>query len=141
MNIHSLKTSNQIEQAFKAFKELRPHLSDATTFVEQVQSQMQQTYQIDAILEGEEVVACIGYRFMTTLAWGKIIYIDDLITMEKCRAKGFAKKLLEHVTQIAKENKCEQIHLDTGYQRHAAHKTYLKHGFEFNCHHLALNLS
>jgi hypothetical protein len=32
---------------------------------------------------------------------------------------------------------CEAVHLDTGYHRHAAHKAYLRNGFELNCHHLA----
>jgi hypothetical protein len=29
------------------------------------------------------------------------------------------------------------VHLDTGYHRQAAHKAYLRNGFELNCHHLA----
>ena len=74
------------------------------------------------------------------LAWGRILYIDDLITREKTRGKGYGKILLDHVTKIAKEAKCNQVHLDTGYTRHAAHKVYLKHGFELNAHHLALKL-
>jgi GNAT superfamily N-acetyltransferase len=77
---------------------------------------------------------------MTTLAWGKILYIDDLITKNTFTGKGYGKMLLDHATKIAKDNACQQVHLDTGYTRHAAHRLYLKQGFELNCHHLVLKL-
>lgn len=141
MHIKSLKTHDEIAQSFDAFCELRPHLTDKEVFVAQVMQQQKEGYEIIAAYEQEEVVACIGFRFLTTLAWGKILYIDDLITKEKTRGKGYGKILLDHVIQIAREHLCKEVHLDTGYPRHAAHKVYLKRGFEFNCHHLALKLT
>ncbi len=141
MNITSLKTHEEIAQSFDAFCELRPHLTDKEVFVAQVMQQQKEGYEIIAAYEQEEVVACIGFRFLTTLAWGKILYIDDLITKEKKRSKGYGKILLDHVIQIARERLCKEVHLYTGYTRHAAHKVYLKQGFEFNCHHLALKIT
>lgn len=29
------------------------------------------------------------------------------------------------------------LHIDTGHQRHQAHRTYLRNGFRIDCHHLA----
>lgn len=110
-------------------------------FVTQVMAQYKEGYEIIAVYEQEEVVACIGFRFLTTLAWGKILYIDDLITKEKTRSKGYGKFLLDQIVQIAREHLCQEVHLDTGYARHAAHRVYLKQGFEFKCHHLALKLA
>jgi len=141
MNIKALKTYDEIVQSFDTFCELRPHLTDKEVFVVQVMQQQKESYEIIATYEQEEVVACIGFRFLTTLAWGKILYIDDLITKEKTRGKGYGKILLDHVIQIAREHLCKEVHLDTGYARHAAHKVYLKRGFEFNCHHLTLKLT
>ena len=141
MNIKSLKTHDEIAQSFDAFLELRPHLRSKEVFVTQVMEQYKEGYEIIAAYEQDEVVACIGFRFLTTLARGKILYIDDLITKEKTRGKGYGKILLDHVMQIASEHLCKEVHLDTGYARHAAHKVYLKQGFEFNCHHLALKLT
>lgn len=140
MHIKSLKNHDEIAQSFDAFLELRPHLRSKEIFVDQVMEQYKEGYEIIAVYEQEEVVACIGFRFLTTLAWGKILYIDDLITKEKTRGKGYGKILLDHVIQIAREHLCKEVHLDTGYARHAAHKVYLKQGFEFNCHHLSLKL-
>ena len=141
MNIKSLKTYDEIAQSFDTFLELRPHLRSKEIFVTQVMEQYKEGYEIIAAYEQDDVVACIGFRFLTTLAWGKILYIDDLITKEKIRGKGYGKILLDHVIQIAREHLCKEVHLDTGYARHAAHKVYLKQGFEFNCHHLALKLT
>lgn len=141
MNIKVLKTYDEIAGSFDAFLELRPHLSSKEVFVAQVMEQYKEGYEIIAIHEQEEIVACIGFRFLTTLAWGKILYIDDLITKEKTRGKGYGKILLGHTIQIAKKRLCKEVHLDTGHARHAAHKVYLKQGFEFNCHHLALKLA
>ncbi|WP_371254046.1 GNAT family N-acetyltransferase [Orientia tsutsugamushi] len=141
MHIKSLKTHDEIAQSFDAFLELRPHLRSKEIFVTQVMEQYKEGYEIIDAYEQEEVVACIGFSFLTTFAWGKILYIDDLITKEKTRSKGYGKILLDHVIQIAREHLCKEVHLDTGYARHAAHKVYLKQGFEFNCHHLALKLT
>lgn len=140
MNIKSLKTHDEIAQSFDAFFELRPHLTNKEIFVAQVIQQQKEGYEITSIIESDEIVACIGFRIITTLAWGAILYIDDLITKEKFRGKGYGKILLDHATNVAKENECNQVDLDTGYARHAAHRVYLNQGFELHCHHLVLKL-
>ena len=63
MNIKSLKND--------AFLELRPHLRSKEIFVTQVTEQYKEGYEIIAAYAQEEIVACIGFRFLTTLAWGK----------------------------------------------------------------------
>jgi GNAT superfamily N-acetyltransferase len=141
MEIKSLKTHDEIAQAFDAFVELRPHLTNQHIFVAQVIEQQKEGYEMIAILKGDEVVTCIGFRMMTMLAWGKILYIDDLITKEIYRGKGYGKILLDLATKIAKDNECDQVHLDTGYGRHAAHRVYLNQGFELHCHHLVRKLT
>lgn len=140
MTIIPIEETKEIAQSFDTFKELRPHLTDNDSFVKQIQNQQKEGYNVFAVVEDEEIRACIGFRMMTTLAWGKILYIDDLITKEKHRSKGYAKDLLDYAIHFAKQNSCQEVHLDTGYARHAAHKVYLKQGFELTCHHLALKL-
>lgn len=125
---------------FPIFQELRPHLTSFETFCAQVKQQQKEGYAVAALFEEERVVGCVGYWPMTTLAWGKIIYIDDLIVASSARGKGYGKALLLFVKEQAKQKECTQIHLDTGYHRHAAHRLYLSLGFEINCHHLCLAL-
>lgn len=140
MNLKILKNYDDIIQAFDVFLELRPSLTDAASFATQVLVQQKEGYQVIAVIESDCVVAAIGFRMLTTLAWGKIVYIDDLITKSDQRQKGYAKVLMDHVIGIAKDQECQQIHLDTGPRRHAAHRFYLNKGFELNCYHLALKL-
>ena len=138
--IKQLKNFDEIASSFDAFLELRPSLKDSKTFADQVILQQNEGYSLHAIFDESSVVACIGFRIMTTLAWGKILYIDDLIVREIARGQGYGKQLLNFAIHHAKEKACNQVHLDTGYARHAAHKLYLSTGFELNCHHLALNV-
>lgn len=129
-----------LPKCFSVFQELRPHLTDITVFCNQIIQQFKEGYEIAVIEEGGCVVGCIGYREMTTLAWGKILYIDDLIVASSARGKGCAKDLLDFAKEQAEKKGCSQIHLDTGYHRHTAHRLYLAMGFELNCHHLSLIL-
>jgi GNAT superfamily N-acetyltransferase len=140
MNIQSLKTHNEIAQSFDIFLELRPHLANIENFTTQITDQQKEGYEIIAVYKDNEIAACLGFRFLTTLAWGKIIYIDDLVTKKKYQQQGYSKILLDYVIQVGRDNFCNQIHLDTGYSRHDAHKVYLKKGFEFHSHHLIFKL-
>ncbi len=141
MEIKIIKNPNDITLCYEAFFELRPHLKDKMSFVDQIITQQKEGYAIAAVIENNEAVACIGFRMATMLAWGKILYIDDLITKERHQGKGYGSVLLKHAIEFAKQQGCDQVHLDTGFTRHAAHNLYAKHGFEPNCHHLALQLA
>ncbi len=139
----SVTTPEDIARCFETIQELRPHLTDKTAFVSQVIQQQKDGYQLVAITDqsNHQVVGCIGFRIMTTLCWGKIIYVDDLITKSSCRGKGYGSDLLDHAINFAKEHGCSQVHLDTGYTRHAAHRVYLKKGFQLHAHHMQLRLN
>ena len=80
-----------------------------------------------------------GFRFLEFLAWGKVLYIDDLITNSEVRKNGHGGKLLKWIIEQAKQMNCDQVHLDSGPQRHDAHRLYLNHGFKIIGHHFALN--
>ena len=130
MQMLILDTPTEIAKSFDAFVELRPNLINVQKFIEQVITQQKEGYKIISLVQDDEVRACIGFRILTMLAWGKILYVDDLITKKKYRNQGYGKFLLDYVTAIARNNACEQIHLDTGYNRNAAHKIYLNYGFD-----------
>jgi GNAT superfamily N-acetyltransferase len=129
----------EVISTFPAFHELRPHL-DAEKFLAQVRRQEAQSFQILALRSNQEVVSAAGFRVCEFLAWGKVIYIDDLTTVSQARGRGYAGKLLDWLIEHAKASGCTGIHLDTGYGRHAAHRVYLQKGLQLNCHHMALYL-
>ena len=135
--VEEATTVAQITACFKVVQQLRPHLSEEKAFLDQVKRQMMEGYHLVYLQEGQAVKAVAGYRFLEFLAWGKVLYIDDLITDEKARRNGLGARLLNWIVEEAKKVKCNQIHLDSGYQRHDAHRLYLNHGFKIFAHHFA----
>jgi GNAT superfamily N-acetyltransferase len=129
----------EIAACFPVMKVLRSHLEEAT-FVATVRRQVAQGYQLVFIRDGNSVVSVAGFRILEFLAWGKVLYVDDLITDPACRGRGYAGALLDWLIAQARSEKCAELHLDSGYLRHAAHRLYLNKGLELACHHFSLKL-
>jgi hypothetical protein len=47
---------------------------------------------------------------------------------------------LDYVLEEAKKQELQSIHLDSGHQRHDAHRLYLNFGFSITSHHFAMEL-
>lgn len=137
--IQKASTDEQIRSCYRVMRQLRPHLTDEQAFVKQVQRQMAEGYQLVYLQDRGEVRALAGFRFLEFLAWGKVLYIDDLVTDSETRRSGHAGKLLKWIIEQGKKARCDQVHLDSGPQRHDAHRLYLNHGFKIIGHHFALD--
>lgn len=124
---------------FPAFLELRPHLSK-DGFLAQVQRQRAHSYEMLALRHEGEIRSVAGFRITEFLAWGKALYIDDLSTPEKHRGHGYGGAILDWLINHAKTSSCDQVHLDTGYGRHSAHRLYLQKGFVLSSHHMSMVL-
>jgi GNAT superfamily N-acetyltransferase len=135
-NVAIIKDTAGLKACFNAFQVLRPHLN-LDDFLSQVERQQGQGYQVLALYDNGSVVSVAGFRFSEFLAWGKVLYIDDLSTLPEVRSKGFGEQLLTWLISHAKDNGCQGIHLDTGYGRHDAHRLYLKKGFLLSSHHMS----
>lgn len=129
----------EIESCFEAFSVLRPHLRQ-DQFLSQVRRQEAQGYQVLALQHEGRIKSAAGFRLSEFLAWGKVLYIDDLTTLPEARGGGHATRLLDWLTEHAVAHGCDAVHLDTGYTRHAAHRVYFRNGFELACHHMAKSL-
>jgi GNAT superfamily N-acetyltransferase len=124
--------------AFAAMRELRPHLSSVDDFVARVNEvQRAEGYRVVASFAGNDVVAAGGFRRLHTLAWGDLVYIDDLVTLESHRGQGHAHRLLEWIHAEARRLGCEQLHLDSAPHRHPAHRLYLTERFVISSFHFS----
>ena len=132
-------TDAEIEACFPVFSVLRPHVLKEN-FLAQVRRQQTQSYEILALRHEGVVKSAAGFRFAEFLAWGRVLYIDDLATLPGETSKGFAGTLLDALVHRARTLDCQAVHLDTGYTRHAAHRLYLRKGFLFKSHHLSKEL-
>lgn len=138
-NIFIASTDEDINACFPVFSLLRPHVAKED-FLPQVRRQQSQQYQIMALRHEGVIASAVGFRTAEFFAWGKIIYIDDLTTLAEARGNGFANQLLDRVIEYGKATGCKGVHLDSGYTRFAAHRLYLKKGWQLSSHHFALQI-
>lgn len=141
MNIQTATTKESIEKCFDVMHALRPALRKET-FAKIILSMMKNGYNLIYIEENGKAVCASGYRFTELLAWGKAIYIDDLSTIPEFRGNGYGSAMIEKILEVAKENACGQVHLDSGCNetRYDAHRLYLKKKFNITSHHFAIKV-
>lgn len=140
MQIKLVQSHEDLLRCFPVIHELRPHLT-VERFVEMYEQMQKESYQIAFVEEpNQEIWSAVGFRCMNLFYAGKIIYIDDLSTLPQARGKGRASQLLDFVKQFAIGLGCDAIHLDSGHQRHDAHRLYLQKKFKIASHHFILEL-
>jgi GNAT superfamily N-acetyltransferase len=130
----------EIKACFPAMRELRPHLSE-NDFVAQVQRQMHNhDYILVYLVAEEQIVAVAGYRVAEFLAWGRVLYVDDLVCRAAFQQHGYGGTLLDWLMAQAKTLCCDQFHLDSGMHRYNAHRLYLNRKLQITSHHFAKEL-
>lgn len=133
------QTDAEILALYPVMRELRTHLAEAD-FLPQVNRQAAHGYRLAYLEENGAVVAVAGFHIAEALAWGKYMYVCDLVTNLAARSSGHGKALLDFLKAHAREAGCAQLHLDSGVQRFSAHKFYLREGMIISCHHFQLEL-
>lgn len=140
MPIALAETDADILACYPVMRELRTQFSEAD-FLAQVKRQREaQGYRLAYLEEERRVVAVAGFRIEEALAWGKYMYVYDLVTSADTRSAGHGKALLGDLEARARAAGCAQLHLDSGVQRFAAHRFYLREGMYISCHHFQLDL-
>jgi GNAT superfamily N-acetyltransferase len=139
MSIQLAASDTQISKCFDVLNQLRPHLQ-RPEFLAQIQRQQQSGYQLALLEQDNQVVAVAGFSMGECLAWGKFMYIYDLVVAKTMRSQGYGQQLLEWLIELAKSYNCQQMHLDSGVQRHGAHRFYLQQRMNITSHHFVLEL-
>lgn len=130
----------EITDCFPVVRELRSHL-ELTSFITQVQRQQQQfNYQLVYLQVDRTIQAVAGFRISESLAWGKFLYVDDLVSKSDDRSKGYGGELFNWLIDYARTENCQQLTLDSGVQRFAAHRFYLRQRMEITSHHFTIKL-
>jgi len=119
---------------------LRTHYDDEREFVDRVDRiQRAEGYRLAGAFEDGRCMAVAGFRELHTLAWGHVIYVDDLSTHPDARRRGYGRALLEWIAAEAERLGCDQVHLDSGVEanRLDAHRLYLNTGMRITSFHFA----
>ena len=117
-------------------KVLRPHL-DERDFVDSVRRMSQHGYQLAYLAADGVVQAVAGYRITEMLRTGRMMEVDDLVSAEDSRSRGYGQRLLKWCEDVARENHCSVIELDSAVHRTDAHRFYFRErmhilGFHFS---------
>lgn len=129
-------TDLEIESCWDALYLLRPMLQK-DNFISLINEMQKEGYTLLSLTQNGKTIAVAGYRMFTMLYCGKMLYIDDLSTVESSRGKGHASHLLSHIYAIAKKENCVSVHLDSGHVRTTAHKLYFKENFTISAFHFS----
>jgi GNAT superfamily N-acetyltransferase len=132
------QSDTDIARCFAVMRQLRPHLKDEAEFVKRCRAQMAESgWTLVYVEDGGVVAAVSGFRIQHMLASGKTLYVDDLVTDEARRSKGFGETLLNWMESLARGQGCETFSLDSGTQRIGAHKFYFRQGLVVTSFHFA----
>jgi GNAT superfamily N-acetyltransferase len=119
---------------------LRTHYDDEAEFVRRVDEvQRPEGYRIVGAFDGDRCLAVAGFRELNNLAWGHVVYVDDLSTHPDGRRLGHGRALLEWCAEEAKRLGCDALHLDSGVEanRLDAHRLYFNTGMRITGYHFA----
>lgn len=129
----------QIAACAPVMAQLRPDVA-AGDFVAQVRRLAAGGYRLACVVQDGAVVAVAGFHVRENLAWGRHLYVDDLVTDAMRRSTGAGRALVAWLAAHARAAGCGRLELDSGVQRFAAHRFYLRERFEIQSHHFSLDL-
>ncbi len=139
VTISHAQTQEDLDRCYSVIVQLRPHLT-AEAFIGQALRQMSDGYALLYAAVNDVIAGVAGYRILENLAWGRFLYVDDLVTDEAWRSQGVGTALLEFLVEAARENGCAELHLDSGVQRFGAHRFYLANRMDITSHHFGMKL-
>lgn len=139
MDILFATSDADIRACYPVMRELRPHIAEEE-FLTRVRRQQHSGYRLAFICETDEAVAVAGFRIGDNLAWGRFLYVDDLVTLSSHRSQGYGATLLAWLQDYAREHDCAQAHLDSGLQRIQAHHFYEREGMTASGYHFFVDI-
>jgi GNAT superfamily N-acetyltransferase len=124
----------RLASVFGVMRELRPHL-DEPEFNRRYDVSYPKGYRVVGIFDGDECRACAGYRLMTNLVSGHHMYVDDLVTAEQWRSRGYGRLLNKYLLELARGERCTSVQLDSNTRRVDAHRFYFRERYAISAFH------
>ena len=132
-------TDQEIENCFDVMSELRSKLRKSD-FLKTIRHMESEGYRLAFIEDDGKIVSVAGYRIYTNLFMGKHLYVDDLVTSDTARSKGYGEQMVNWLRNEARKETCNVFHLDSGTHRRGAHRFYFRQGFTIASYHFSEEL-
>lgn len=122
-----------IAASFAVMRQLRPHL-DPDAYVGRIRQLMDsEGLRLLALREDGVVRAVAAYRVMDMLYCGRLLYVDDLVTDQAGRSRGYGRRMVARLKAEARALGCAEIQLISRVTREQAHRFYFREGFGIEC--------
>jgi GNAT superfamily N-acetyltransferase len=125
---------------YDVLKQLRVDLS-YDEFEDLIYDMRHIEYKMIGIMDGNILICYAGVAVQTNLYYKRHLYIFDLVTDEKYRAKGYGKMMLEFLEDYAKVGMCERVVLSSDFDKNDAHEFYTQKGFNKKSFEYTKNIS
>ena len=87
-------------------------------------------YELVGAFGGGKLVGVAGAWIATKIWCGRYLEIDNLVVDPEQRSSGIGSRLMTHLEELAREQDCTIIVLDSYTSNHASHRLYHRLGFE-----------
>lgn len=140
MEIVIASTAEQIATTYDVMAQLRPHIArnEYLPFVQRMMAN--ERFSLVAASDDGIVRAVAGYRIMEMLYCGRMMYIDDLVTDERVRSRGYGKALIDWLKAEARRLSCTEVQLISRVTREEAHRFYFREDFGIEAFHFRAKL-
>jgi GNAT superfamily N-acetyltransferase len=129
----------RLSEVFRVLVQLRPHI-DEDGFRQIYRAGHPEGLRFTGVFEESSCVGVAGWRIVNTTFAIRKLTVDDLVTDAAARSKGYGHALLEYLVRVARASECTLLDLDSGVQRFAAHRFYLRERMDIAAHHFNLPL-
>ncbi len=134
------ESDDEILRCYPIMLQLRPHLKE-TEFVGRVRSQQRGGFHLAYASDSAGALHTVaGFRILENLIQGVFLYVDDLVTDADDRSKGWGQLLFDWLVDYARAHGCNTLELDSGVQRHGAHRFYLRNRMDITSYHFRVTL-
>lgn len=142
MEIRLAESDAAIASCQPVLRALRPQLAEDSreAFVARLRGLERGGYRLAYAADADRPVCVAGFRTGENLAWGRYLYVDDLVTDPAARSRGHGRALLAWLAERARAEGRDALHLDSGVARTDAHRFYEREGLERSAYHFRLRL-
>jgi len=138
--IRALDEASAIREAWPLVSQLRPHLDPEQLAMQLLRQMAGGEFHAHVLYEDGVPRAYAGWRIHENLVYGRHMYVDDLVTDQTVRSRGYGKALLDWLKAEARRQGCARLQLDSGTFRKDAHAFYLREGLRIEAFHFGIAL-
>jgi GNAT superfamily N-acetyltransferase len=133
--------NSEMMLAFPLIKQMYPKL-DIVAYKENINEMTEGgNYKMLAVFMDENLVGITGFWMLRRFYCGRYIQIGNMVVDANKRGAGIGRVILQKIEEIARENNCHKIILDSYTENKKSHSLYFREGFFVEGLHFMKNLT